>query len=105
MTDVSTTCAEAIFRVKSLDSKHRLSKRQSLTTVFLRTPITHMIFFNQGILLLGSNHFLIVVSLLSIRVVDLIYACFFFFFNLLLGLLGESLFMVTEKTRSLFVVY
>ena len=63
-----------------------------------------MIFFNQGILLLGSNHFLIVVSLLSICVVDLIYACFFFF-NLLLGLLDESLFMVIEKTRSLFVVY
>ena len=38
---------------------HRLSKRQSLTTVLLRTPITHMIFFNQGMLLLGSNHFLI----------------------------------------------
>ena len=27
---------------------HRLSKRQSLATVLLRTPITHMIFFNQG---------------------------------------------------------
>ena len=37
---------------------HRLSKRQSLTTVLLRTPITQMIFFNQGMLLLGSNHFL-----------------------------------------------
>ena len=35
-----------------------LSKRQSLTTVLLRTPITQMIFFNQGMLLLGSNHFL-----------------------------------------------
>ena len=43
-----------------------------------------------------------VVSLLSIRVDDL---CLFFFFNLLPGLLNESLFMVTEKTRSLFVVY
>ena len=42
-----------------------------------------------------------VVSLLSIRVDDL---CLFFF-NLLPGLLDESLFMVTEKTRSLFVVY
>ena len=42
-----------------------------------------------------------VVSLLSIRVDDL---CLFFFFNLLPGLLDESLFMVTE-TRSLFVVY
>ena len=31
---------------------------QSLTTVLLRTPITQMIFFNQGMLLLGSNHFL-----------------------------------------------
>ena len=28
------------------------------TTVLLRTPITQMIFFNQGMLLLGSNHFL-----------------------------------------------
>ena len=27
---------------------HRLSKRQSLTTVLLRTPITQMIFFNEG---------------------------------------------------------
>ena len=43
-----------------------------------------------------------VVSLLSIRVDDL---SLFFFFNLLPGLLDESLFMVTEKTRSLFVVY
>ena len=42
-----------------------------------------------------------VVRLLSIRVDDL---CLFFFFNLLPGLLDESLFMVTE-TRSLFVVY
>ena len=41
---------------------HRLSKRQSLTTVLLRTPITQMIFFNQGMLLLGSNHFLILVN-------------------------------------------
>ena len=31
---------------------------KSLTTVLLRTPITQMIFFNQGMLLLGSNHFL-----------------------------------------------
>jgi len=30
-----------------------------ITTVLLRTPITQMIFFNQGMLLLGSNHFLI----------------------------------------------
>ena len=37
---------------------HRLSKRQSLTTVLLRTRITRMIFFNQGMLVLGSNHFL-----------------------------------------------
>ena len=31
---------------------HRLWKRQSQTTVFLRTPITQMIFFNQGIVIL-----------------------------------------------------
>ena len=37
---------------------HRLSKCQSQTTVLQRTPITQMIFFNQGTLLLGSNHFL-----------------------------------------------
>ena len=43
-----------------------------------------------------------VVSLLSIRVNDL---CLFFFSIFLHGLLDESLFMVTEKTRSLFVVY
>ena len=34
------------------------SFRKSQTTVFLRTAITQMIFFNQGMLLLGSNHFL-----------------------------------------------
>ena len=37
---------------------HRLSRRQSLTSVLVRTLITQMIFFNQGMLLLGSNHFL-----------------------------------------------
>ena len=39
---------------------HRLSKRQALTTVPLRTPITQMMFFNQGMLLLGSSHFLVI---------------------------------------------
>ena len=34
------------------------------TTVLLRNPITQMIFFNQGMLLLGSNHFLISISIL-----------------------------------------
>ena len=37
---------------------HRLLKHQSLTTVLFRTPINQMIYFNQGMLLLGSNHFL-----------------------------------------------
>ena len=65
--------ANSFFRVqRGLNSKSRwnkteifaavvepeLSKRQSLTTVLLRTPITQMIFFNQGVLLLGSNHFI-----------------------------------------------
>ena len=45
---------------------HRLSKRQSLTTVLLRTPISQMIFFHQSMLLLGSNHFpLIITTLMS----------------------------------------
>ena len=53
-TDVSTTCAEAIFRVKwTLKMRkvltlrwllHRLSKRQSTTTVLLKTAVTQMIF-------------------------------------------------------------
>ena len=38
---------------------HRLSKRQLQTTVLLRIPVTQMICFNQGMLLLGSNHVLI----------------------------------------------
>ena len=35
----------------------------STAKVLLRTPITQMIFFNQGMLLLGSNHFLKVFSI------------------------------------------
>ena len=38
---------------------YRLLKRQLPTTVVLRTPVNQMIIFNQGMLLLGSNHFLI----------------------------------------------
>ena len=38
---------------------HRLLKRQPPTRVLLRTPIRQVIIFNQGMLLLGSNHFLI----------------------------------------------
>ena len=49
---------------------HRLSKRHSLTTVLLRTPITQMIFFNQGMLLLGSNHFLRVKMVVKFEVSD-----------------------------------
>ena len=37
---------------------HRLSKRQSPTKGLLKTPITQTIIFIQGMLLLGSNHFL-----------------------------------------------
>ena len=45
-------------------ASHKLSKRPSPTTVLFRTPVTQMIIFeliifNQGMLLLGSNHFLI----------------------------------------------
>ena len=38
-----------------------------LTTVLLRTPTTQMIFFNQGMLLLGSNHFLMEYTLCIIN--------------------------------------
>ena len=70
VTDVSTTCAEAIFRVSWLWRLtqlwrwllHRLSKRQSPATGLLRTPITQIIIFNQGMILLGSNHFLAIYS-------------------------------------------
>ena len=34
-----------------------LLKRQSPTKVLLRTPVTQMIIFNQGVLLLAWNHF------------------------------------------------
>ena len=48
----------------SLDSKDSCrtvcrSKRQWQTTVVLRTPFPRVIFFNQVMLLLASNHFLI----------------------------------------------
>ena len=51
-------CAKAIFKVWRW-LPHRLSKCQSVTTVLPRTPIIQMIFFNQSMLLLGSNHFLV----------------------------------------------
>ena len=35
---------------------HRLSKRQSLTTVVLRTPITQIIFFNHGTVFLWDDY-------------------------------------------------
>lgn len=41
MTEVLTTCAEAIFRVKTLSRQ-------------LRTPITQVIFFNQGSIMLHA---------------------------------------------------
>ena len=36
-----------------------MASAQSPTTVLLRTPVTLMIIFNQGMLLLGSNYFLV----------------------------------------------
>ena len=41
MTEVLTTCVEAIFRVKTLSRQ-------------LRTPITQVIFFNQGSIMLHA---------------------------------------------------
>ena len=72
VTDVSITCAEAIFRVKWSITwlwrwlPHRLSKCQSPTTVLLRTPVTQMITFNQGMLSLGSNHFRININCITV---------------------------------------
>ena len=45
---------------------HRLSKRQSPTTVLVRTPVTQMIILNQGISLLASNHFLLIIFINNI---------------------------------------
>ena len=69
MTDVSTTCAEAIFRVKKMASAQDLTLKMASaqvveTSVTNNSPSqdsddTQMIFFNQGMLLLSSNHFLI----------------------------------------------
>ena len=42
---------------------HRISKRQSLTTVPLRTPITQMIFFNQFMWNIKTFFFLLISSL------------------------------------------
>ena len=36
---------------------HRLLKRQSLTTVLLRTPITQMIFFNQSLFVMHRVYY------------------------------------------------
>ena len=50
--------------------KNRLSKRQSPTTVLLRTPITQMIIFDQSMLLSGSNHFLCLRYAVSLLIVS-----------------------------------
>ena len=57
------TCAEAIFTWLWRWLRHRLSKRQSLTTVLLRTPITQMIFFNQANLTMTSAEHLALTSI------------------------------------------
>ena len=82
MTDVITTLCGRHLQSQVIESLDRLdyrlsSDRLSLdsedgfgtgcrnvsqTTVLLRTLITQMIFFNQGMLLLGSNHFLLTLS-------------------------------------------
>ena len=57
------TCVEAIFRVKWRWLPHRFRTRLSPTSVLVRTPVTQMIIFNKGMLLLGWSHFLRRVSL------------------------------------------
>ena len=49
---------------------HRLSKRQSLTAVLLRTPITQFIFFNQGIPFLICNILLILIQKLYTFIIN-----------------------------------
>ena len=57
--DLLKTGAEATFRVGSEDGFHTGCWNVNwLITVLLSTSITQMIFFNQGMLLPGSNHFL-----------------------------------------------
>ena len=51
------TCAEIGYANKCKMNNINNVTRQSTTTVLLWTPISQMIFFNQGMLLLGSNHF------------------------------------------------
>ena len=52
------TCAEIGYANRCKMNNINNVNRQSLITVLLWTPITQMIFFDQGMLLLGSNHFL-----------------------------------------------
>ena len=44
---------------ESLPMKMTSGQVVEMSVLNLRTPITQVIFFNQGTLLLGSNHFLI----------------------------------------------
>ena len=47
---------------------HRLSKRQSLTTVLVRTPITQVIFFNQVIIII----IIIIIIMIMIMIIIII---------------------------------
>ena len=55
--------------VRKPSSESSVVKHQTLTTVLRRTPITQMTFFNQGILLLGSNHFFYFSYLVAVVVI------------------------------------
>ena len=57
-------------RAMVVESVQRLSKRQSLTTVLLRTPITQMIFFNQGILMIILMNNNIMITILILRTLN-----------------------------------
>ena len=50
---------EVCFKMAAAGQRLRRSA-VSMVVLLLRTPITQMIFFNQVMLLLGSNHFLII---------------------------------------------
>jgi len=65
---------------------HGLSRCRSLTAVLLRTPVTQIIFFNHGMLLLGSNHFLknnnYHYVLMLLKTMGIMHCCFKGFFRL-----------------------
>ena len=51
------------------------------------TPITQMIFINQGMLLLGSNHFLLIIIIITLGMMMMIIITII---NIVVGLIPHS---------------